>query len=581
MNPADNSYDNWGLTLQFIADVVDELNIGENGVRVGMVVYSRTAYNAFFLNSFFEKEALKTEILNTGYMGSYTNTSGGIKTMHFEQMVAERGARANVNKFSVVITDGESNTDKEFTITDAQSAHNDGITMMAIGITANVALDEVLGISSPPQELNQQWFLVENFLALSSIVPTVASQTCAHTCSTLKADIVFIVDSSGTIRDNNPTDASYDNWTLMLNFMANVVNSLTIGINNAQVGFVRFSDIGENMFFLNTYSDKTSVMNAINGVGYFGGYTNTSGGLYIANHDQFTAQRGDRSDAENIAIVIMDGDPNRDESLTVPYAEELRDRGVKVWAIGISDRITTTITKDISSLPQVQGSTYWEVDDFQALSTIESDLVDRTCSGSSSEGQYCFYTEEEGTICLCIYDECDIRPLNGTECTNVNECLVNNGMCQHTCVDTEGSFRCSCPTGFLLATDGFDCEDVNECDQTPCGGNQCINTYGSYTCLSSANASPLTGNAVVAGTSSASAGLVSQSTVVLATCLAAVGTLLVALIVALGVRRLRTPTTPQARSKRLSVRDNFGFTIDNKFHQDDSLNDITTASSLS
>jgi len=208
-------------------------------------------------------------------------------------------------------------------------------------------------------------------------------------------------------------------------------------------------------------------------------------------------------------------------------------------------------------------------------------LVDRTCSGSSSEGQYCFYTEEEGTICLCIYDECDIRPLNGTECTNVNECLVNNGMCQHTCVDTEGSFRCSCPTGFLLATDGFDCEDVNECDQTPCGGNQCINTYGSYTCLSSANASPLTGNAVVAGTSSASAGLVSQSTVVLATCLAAVGTLLVALIVALGVRRLRTPTTPQARSKRLSVRDNFGFTIDNKFHQDDSLNDITTASSLS
>ena len=41
--------------------------------------------------------------------------------------------------------------------------------------------------------------------------------------------------------------------------------------------------------------------------------------------------------------------------------------------------------------------------------------------------------------------------------TNVNECATNNGGCAHTCTDTEGSFTCSCRSGFVLASNGLDC----------------------------------------------------------------------------------------------------------------------------
>lgn len=42
---------------------------------------------------------------------------------------------------------------------------------------------------------------------------------------------------------------------------------------------------------------------------------------------------------------------------------------------------------------------------------------------------------------------------------DVNECWVSPGrLCQHTCENTPGSYRCSCAAGFLLAADGKHCE---------------------------------------------------------------------------------------------------------------------------
>ena len=40
----------------------------------------------------------------------------------------------------------------------------------------------------------------------------------------------------------------------------------------------------------------------------------------------------------------------------------------------------------------------------------------------------------------------------------VNECDTNNGGCSHTCVDTEESYMCECPTGYELAAgDSHNC----------------------------------------------------------------------------------------------------------------------------
>ncbi|KAM4855500.1 LOW QUALITY PROTEIN: adhesion G protein-coupled receptor E1 [Urocitellus parryii] len=67
--------------------------------------------------------------------------------------------------------------------------------------------------------------------------------------------------------------------------------------------------------------------------------------------------------------------------------------------------------------------------------------------------------------------------------TDIDECFTS-GICpEHsTCVNSVGSYRCSCQAGFF--SNGSTCEDVNECaDTTTCPAYAtCTNTVGSYYC---------------------------------------------------------------------------------------------------
>ncbi|XP_022376101.1 LOW QUALITY PROTEIN: fibulin-7 [Enhydra lutris kenyoni] len=77
-------------------------------------------------------------------------------------------------------------------------------------------------------------------------------------------------------------------------------------------------------------------------------------------------------------------------------------------------------------------------------------------------------------------------------CQDVNECELYRQegrprLCMHTCVNTPGSYRCACPSGYRTLADGKSCEDVDECmsPQLVCPrGTMCINTGGGFQCVS-------------------------------------------------------------------------------------------------
>ncbi|KAI8503921.1 hypothetical protein Bbelb_179890 [Branchiostoma belcheri] len=73
---------------------------------------------------------------------------------------------------------------------------------------------------------------------------------------------------------------------------------------------------------------------------------------------------------------------------------------------------------------------------------------------------------------------------DGQSCENIDECIDDNGGCSQVCEDTEGSSRCACQPGYRLE-DEFMCSDVNECmeGRDSCHVNAwCINNEGSYEC---------------------------------------------------------------------------------------------------
>ena len=45
---------------------------------------------------------------------------------------------------------------------------------------------------------------------------------------------------------------------------------------------------------------------------------------------------------------------------------------------------------------------------------------------------------------------------------DTDECLSNNGGCSHNCWNTEGSFHCSCPSGYTMSSDNKTCTSMWE-----------------------------------------------------------------------------------------------------------------------
>lgn len=86
------------------------------------------------------------------------------------------------------------------------------------------------------------------------------------------------------------------------------------------------------------------------------------------------------------------------------------------------------------------------------------------------------------------------------ECEDANECIPGLNECPHYshCVNTRGSYECSCDDGFdEISGSGstLQCDDIDECIITPSAAGtpgrtidcdpinaSCVNTVGSYTC---------------------------------------------------------------------------------------------------
>jgi len=99
--------------------------------------------------------------------------------------------------------------------------------------------------------------------------------------------------------------------------------------------------------------------------------------------------------------------------------------------------------------------------------------------------------EDNESVCVHIKTRCKtlavarkLCPKSCGTCPRTGACAVDNGGCAHICSSSNNIASCSCYEGYRLDSNGYDCQDINECEERPniCENSFCKNYKGSYNC---------------------------------------------------------------------------------------------------
>ncbi|CAM4727873.1 unnamed protein product [Leuciscus chuanchicus] len=378
---------NFQLVRDFLESTIGGLDVGEGKIQVAVILYSDAPRADVYLNTFDDKADILRYISSMAYGRGKTYTGAALKFAKEHVFTKARGSRKDqyVQQVAVVITDGKSTDDAASAAADLRRS---GVTVFALGIK-DTKEDDLREIASyPPKKfvLNVERFDQLNSLAkiltktlcneiTDAIIPKISFGAILQGCKqTVKADIYFLVDESGSI--------SYADFEDMKKFISEWLDVFTIGSDNVRIGVVKFASRATTVFRLHDYSTKAGVEKAVKNLVMNGGGTRTDLGLreMIPLFKEAVKTRGEK--VRELLIVITDGESiGTEESVDVP-AEILRtEQGVTIYAIGVK-------SASVPELILISGSpkrTYY-VKNYDFLKDIKKDILTEICAPEGCEG---------------------------------------------------------------------------------------------------------------------------------------------------------------------------------------------------
>nr|XP_015825821.2 collagen alpha-1(XII) chain isoform X3 [Nothobranchius furzeri] len=172
----DGSYsiglNNFAKVRAFLEVLVNSFDIGPNKIQISLVQYSRDPHTEFALNTHHDINAVVKAVRTFPYRGGSTNTGKAMTYVRERIFVTARGARENIPRVMVLITDGKSSDSFKDAAT---KLRNIDVEIFAVGVKDAVR-SELEAIANPPAD--NHVFEVEDFDAFQRISKELTQSIC-------------------------------------------------------------------------------------------------------------------------------------------------------------------------------------------------------------------------------------------------------------------------------------------------------------------------------------------------------------------------------------------------------------------
>ncbi|XP_077193274.1 matrilin-1 isoform X1 [Paroedura picta] len=240
-------------------------------------------------------------------------------------------------------------------------------------------------------------------------VSGVSPQLRGAQCRTRPTDLVFIIDSSRSVRPSEFEQVKV--------FLSQVIEPLDVGPNATRVGVVNYASAVKNEFSLKTHRTRVSLLQAVRRIEPLSTGTMTGLAIQFAINRAFSEVEGARvrsPGVNKVAIIVTDGRP---QDGVKDVAARARALGIEIFAIGVG-RVDMHTLRQIASEPLDEHVDY--VESYSVIEKLTKKFQEAFCAVSD----------------LCATGDHD---------------------CQQICVSTGASYTCACKEGFTLNTDGKTC----------------------------------------------------------------------------------------------------------------------------
>uniref|UniRef100_G1PCH6 Vitrin n=1 Tax=Myotis lucifugus TaxID=59463 RepID=G1PCH6_MYOLU len=364
------------IQKQFLADVVQALDIGLAGPLVGVVQYGDNPATQFNLKTHMSSRDLKAAIEKITQRGGLSNVGRAISFVTKNFFSKANGNRGGAPNVAVVLVDGWP-TDK---VEEASRlARESGINVFFI--TMEGAVEHEKPYVMEPNFASKAVCRTNGFYSISvpswfslhkSVQPLVKRVcdtdrlACSKTCFN-SADVGFVIDGSSSVGTGN--------FRTVLQFVANLSREFEISDTDTRIGAVQYTYEQRLEFGFDTYSTKPDILNAIKRVGYWSGGTSTGAAINYALEQLFKESKPNK---RKLMILITDGKSYDD--IRIP-AMAAHHKGVITYAVGIAWAAQDEL--DVIATHPAKDHAFF-VDEFDNLYKLVPKVIQNICTEFNS-----------------------------------------------------------------------------------------------------------------------------------------------------------------------------------------------------